>query len=275
MPYQIDQIKEISKEVRIDCIKMLTKAGSGHPGSSLSCADLITTLFLTKINRTKENVFSPDRHRFLLSKGHAVPALYAVYAHIGLLTKEDLLTFRELDSPLQGHPDFGKFKEIELSSGSLGQGISIAQGMAIASKLDKLNFNVYCLVGDGEIEEGQNWEALMSAPKFKLDNLCVIMDYNNAQIDGKVCDIMNIEPIIDKLKAFNWHVIVIDGHNYEQIIKAYDEFEQNKDKPTFIVANTIKGKGVSFMEDKIEWHGVAPNKEQAEHAIKDLMGSYA
>ena len=270
MSYNIEKLKEISKDLRIECLKMLTKAGSGHPGGSLSLMDLVTALFLTKINRTKDNALSNDRHRFVLSKGHGVPALYAILSHIGIISKNDLKSFREVESPLQGHPDYARFPYVEASTGSLGQGLSIAQGIAMAGKLDNSKHKVYCILGDGEMQEGQIWEALMSAPKYKLDNLCVILDYNKGQIDGHVKDVMNIEPLGDKLKAFNWHVINIDGHNFDQIIKALDEAETIKNKPTFIIANTIKGKGVSFMEGKNEWHGVAPNQEQFDLSIKEL-----
>lgn len=273
MSYSIKQLQGIANEIRIDCIKMLAEAGNGHPGGSLSCTDLLTVLFFNKIKRTKENALSNDRHRFVLSKGHGVPALYAILAQTGLLTKDDLLTLRKLGSKLQGHPDCALLPYVEASTGSLGQGLSIAQGMAIAGKIDHKDFRVYCLVGDGEMQEGEIWEGLMSAPKFKLDNFCVIMDYNKSQIDGKVSEVMNIEPIADKIRAFNWHVIEIDGHNYDDIIKAYDTAETIKDKPSFIIAHTIKGKGVSFMEDKIDWHGVAPNKEQAQKAIEELSAN--
>ena len=270
MNYSINQLEDIARDIRIECIKMITKAGSGHPGGSLSAADVITALFLTKIHRTKENALSNDRHRFVLSKGHGVPAVYAMLAHIGIINKDDLSSFRELNSPLQGHPDFSRFPYVEASTGSLGQGLSIAQGIALAGKIDSKNYKVYCMLGDGETQEGQVWEGLMSAAKFKLDNLCVILDYNKGQIDGNVCDVMNIEPLSDKLKAFNWHVINIDGHNFNEIINALDTADTIKNKPTFIIANTIKGKGVSFMEGKNEWHGVAPNKEQCELSIKEI-----
>lgn len=271
MSYSIDQLKQVAQEARIDCIKMLFEAGSGHPGGSLSTIDLMTALFLTKLNRTKENALSPDRHRFVLSKGHGVPALYAILAHLEIIKKENLLTFRKLGSPLQGHPDYARFPYVEASTGSLGQGLSIAQGMAMAGKIDKKDFRVYCMLGDGEMQEGEIWEGLMSAPKYKLDNFCVILDYNKSQIDGDVCDVMNIEPLADKIKAFNWHLITIDGHNFKEIIDAYDESKKVKTKPTFIIANTIKGKGVSFMEGTNEWHGKAPNREEHDLAIKELL----
>jgi len=271
--YSIDELKEKAKEVRIDSINMLTEAGSGHPGGSLSTADLLTALFFNKIKRTKENAFSPDRHRFVLSKGHGVPTLYAIFSQIGILSKDELLTLRKTGSVLQGHPDFSIFPYVEASTGSLGQGLSIAQGFALSAKLDNLSARVYCLLGDGEIQEGQIWETIMSAPKFKLDNFCVILDYNKSQIDGSVADVMDIEPLEDKIKAFNWHVITIDGHNFKEILAAYDEAESIKNKPTFIIAHTIKGKGVSFMEGNIDWHGSAPNKEQAQKAINELSAT--
>ncbi len=270
MTYTIDQLKEIAKDVRVDCIKMLTEAGSGHPGGSLSSADLLTALFYTQIQRTKENALSDDRNRFVLSKGHGVPTLYAIFAQLGILTKQDLLTLRKTGSILQGHPDYERLPQVEASTGSLGQGLSIAQGIAMAGKIDQKDFRVYCMLGDGEMQEGEIWEGLMSAPKYKLDNLCVILDYNKGQIDGPVKDVMDLEPLSDKIKAFNWHPITIDGHNYDEILNAYEEARQTKGKPTFIIAHTIKGKGVSFMEGKIEWHGAAPSQEQCDQAVKEL-----
>ncbi len=270
MSYTIDQLKEVAKDLRIKCIEILTEAGSGHPGGSLSSMDLITALFLNKIKRTKENALSPDRHRFVLSKGHGVPALYSILSHLGLITPEELNTLRKLGSRLQGHPDYVALPYVEASTGSLGQGLSIAQGIALAGKIDKKNYKVYCLLGDGEIQEGQVWESIMSAPKFKLDNLCAILDYNKGQIDGYVKDVMNVEPLADKLKAFNWNVITIDGHNFDEILNAYNQAEETKGKPTFIIANTIKGKGVSFMEGNNEWHGKSPSKSECEKAIQEL-----
>jgi len=271
MPYTIEQLSKVANEVRIDCIKMLSEAGSGHPGGSLSSADLLAVLFLNKINRIKKNAQSQNRHRFVLSKGHGVPTLYAIFAQIGLLSKDDLMTLRKFGSRLQGHPDYAVYPLIEASTGSLGQGLSIAQGMALAGKIDDADYRIYCMVGDGEMQEGQIWEGLMSAPKFALDNFCVILDYNKAQIDGLVADVMNIEPLADKLQAFNWHVITIDGHNIDEIISAYDEAENIKGKPTFIIANTIKGKGVSFMEGKVEWHGKAPTQKECDAAVAELQ----
>ena len=270
---KIKNFKDVARKIRIDCIKMISEAGSGHPGGSLSCVDLLTILFLNKIKRTPKNVLSKDRHRFVLSKGHAVPVLYALFAHLELLDKKELLNLRKINSALQGHPDFRRIPYVEASTGSLGQGLSIAQGMALAGQLDKHRFRVYCLIGDGEIQEGQIWEALMSAPKFKLDNLTVILDYNKSQIDGYTENIMNIEPLANKLRAFNWEVYSIDGHDYDEIIEVYDQINEIKNQPTFIIAHTVKGKGVSFMENQISWHGVAPNEEKTELAIQEILKS--
>ncbi len=270
MENSILDLKIIATKIRIDIIKMLNLAGSGHPGGSLSCVEILVALFWEKIKRTPENALDPDRDRFILSKGHGVPALYAVLAHRGVIPYEEIFTLRKINSRLQGHPSRIDLPYVEASTGSLGQGLSIAQGLALAGKLDRKNYRVYCLLGDGEMQEGQVWEAIMSAPKFKLDNLCAIVDYNKGQIDGYVKDVMDIEPLVDKLRAFNWNVIEIDGHDFEQILSALDEAEIVKGKPTFIVAHTVKGKGVSFMEDNHEWHGKAPNDEETQLALKEL-----
>ncbi len=270
MNYTVDDLQNKAKEIRIDCIRMLTKAGSGHPGGSLSAVDLLTVLFYDKIKRTKDNALSDNRHRFVLSKGHCVPVLYSIFSQVGIINKADLMTLRKINSPLQGHPDCVLFPYVEASTGSLGQGLSIAQGMAMAGKVDNKDYRVYCMVGDGEMQEGEIWEGLMSSAKYGLDNFCVILDYNKSQIDGTIKEVMNIEPLLDKVRAFNWHVIEIDGHDFVQIIDAYNEAESIKGKPSFIIAHTVKGKGVSFMEGKTEWHGKAPNYEEAEIAIKEL-----
>lgn len=264
-------LQNISNQLRIDIIKAISRAKSGHPGGSLSAIDIIVYLFFNEIKRTKENAFSPDRDRFILSKGHGVPALYAVFTKLGLITYEELMNLRVLGSRTQGHPSFVDLPYVESSTGSLGQGLSIAIGIALAGKLDKRKYNVYCMIGDGEMQEGQIWEALLSAPKFKLDNLCVFLDYNKSQIDGYIKDVMNLEPIKEKLIAFNWNVVEIDGHNFEEIKNAVNIFKKIKDKPTFIVAHTIKGKGVSFMEDNVEWHGKAPNEEETKLALIELQ----
>lgn len=265
------QLQQISNELRIDIIKAISRAKSGHPGGSLSAIDIITYLFFNEIKRTKENALDPDRDRFVLSKGHGVPALYAVFARLGLITYEELMNLRVLGSRTQGHPSYLDLPYVESSTGSLGQGLSVAIGIALAGKIDKKKYNVYCMIGDGEIQEGQIWEALLSAPKFKLDNLCVFLDYNKSQIDGYIKDVMDIEPIKEKLLAFKWNVLEIDGHNFDEIEKAVLNFKSTKEKPTFIVAHTIKGKGVSFMEDNVEWHGKAPNEKETELAIQELQ----
>lgn len=265
------QLQQISNELRIDIIKAISRAKSGHPGGSLSAIDIITYLFFNEIKRTKENALDPNRDRFVLSKGHGVPALYAVFARLGLITYDELMNLRVLGSRTQGHPSYVDLPYVESSTGSLGQGLSVAVGIALAGKIDKKNYNVYCMVGDGEMQEGQIWEAILSAPKFKLDNLCVFLDYNKSQIDGYIKDVMDIEPIKEKLLAFRWNVLEIDGHNFEEIENAVSNFKSTKEKPTFIIAHTIKGKGVSFMEDNVEWHGKAPNEKETELAIQELQ----
>ncbi len=270
MSKSFEELKKMSNEMRADILKMIHLGTSGHPGGSLSCIDIISVLFFNKIKRTKENALDPDRHRFILSKGHGVPALYAVLNRCGLIPTEELWTLRKLGSRLQGHPDRVVFPYVEASTGSLGQGLSIAQGMAMAAKSDNKNYKVYCMLGDGETQEGQIWEALLSAPKFKLDNLIVILDYNKGQIDGPTNEVLNLEPVKDKLKAFNWDVQEIDGHDYPAIQSALDKADETNGKPHFIIANTVKGKGVSFMEGVIDWHGKAPSAEQLDLAVKEL-----
>lgn len=265
------ELERIANELRIDIIKAIYNAKSGHPGGSLSAIDIITYLFFNEIKRTPKNAFDPDRDRFVLSKGHGVPALYAVLARLGLIEYNELMNLRKLGSRTQGHPSYQDLPYVEASTGSLGQGLSIAIGIAIAGKLDKKNYNVYCMIGDGEMQEGQIWEALMSAPKFKLDNLCVILDYNKSQIDGYIKDVMDLEPIESKLTAFRWNVMEIDGHDFDEIEKAIQTFKKILDKPSFIIAHTIKGKGVSFMEDNIEFHGRAPNEKEFEQALIELQ----
>lgn len=266
----LDELREICRQVRIDIIRMLTEAGSGHPGGSLSAVEIIVTLFNLKMRHDPKRPDWAQRDRFVLSKGHGVPCLYAVLAQQGYFPREELLTLRKLGSRLQGHPDRVRLPALESSTGALGQGLSIAQGLALASKLDGDRWRVYCLIGDGESQEGQIWECAMSAAKFKLDNLTAIMDYNHGQLDGALAQIMDIEPVADKWRAFNWHVISVDGHDIPQIKAALDEAETVKGRPTMIIANTVKGKGVSFMENVWEWHGVAPSPEQCEKALAEL-----
>lgn len=268
--YTHKQLQQIANELRVDIIKAISRAKSGHPGGSLSAIDILVYLFFNEIKRTKENALDPDRHRFVLSKGHGVPALYAVLAKIGLITYEELMNLRVLGSRTQGHPSYSDLPYVEASTGSLGQGLSVAVGMALAAKIDKKSYRVYCMTGDGETQEGQIWEAILSAPKFNLDNLCVILDYNKSQIDGYTKDVMDLEPLKDKLKAFKWNVLEIDGHNFEEMENAFNIARETKGKPTYIIAHTIKGKGVSFMEDNIEWHGKAPNEKETELALQEL-----
>jgi len=269
-PYDIARLKNIAKQSRIDVIKMLTEAKSGHPGGSLSEIEILVALYNHEMKHDPANLTMKDRDRFVLSKGHGIPGLYAVMAAVGYWPRGDLLTIRKIGSKFQGHPDRCRLPGLETSTGSLGQGLSIAVGFALASKLDDNAFRVYCLIGDGESQEGQIWEAALSAPKFKLDNLVCILDYNKAQIDGFVNDVMPLEPIAGKWKSFGWHVISIDGHDFDSIFGAFEEARSTKGKPTFIIADTLKGKGVSFMENVVDWHGVAPNAEQAELALKEL-----
>lgn len=267
---QIDRLKEIAGRLRIDIIEMLHEAGSGHPGGSLSAIDLVTALYFAEMRHDPKKPTWDKRDRFVLSKGHAVPALYAVMAEAGYFEKSLLKTLRKTGSRLQGHPVNTSLEGIEACTGSLGQGLSVAQGLALASKLDGDSFRVWCMLGDGESQEGQVWEAAMSAPKFALDNLTVLLDYNRGQIDGPVHEVMDIEPIADKWRAFRWNVLTIDGHDFTQILGAFEEAKKTKGKPTMIIANTVKGRGVSFMEHQISWHGAAPNKDQTEKALAEL-----
>jgi len=267
----ITALQEIARELRGDIIRMLTAAGSGHPGGSLSAIDIVTCLYFSRLRHRPEEPHWPDRDRFILSKGHGVPAVYATLAKCGYFPKENLMTLRQIESPLQGHPDRVRLPGIEASTGSLGQGLSIALGVALASKIDNNRFHVYCMIGDGETQAGQIWEALMAAPHLKVDTLTVILDYNKAQIDGLTNEIMNLEPVVDKLRAFNWNVEEIDGHNYSQIPGALDRSRNGRGKPTFIVAHTIKGRGVSFMEaNPVDWHGKAPTPAECEKALADI-----
>lgn len=265
-------IKELQKkaiQIRRDTLKMLTLAGSGHTGGSLSEVEVLLALYYYKLRHNPKDPKWPKRDRFILSKGHGCPALYAVLAHCGYFSKEELWTLRKVGSRLQGHPQLG-LPGLEASTGSLGQGLSIANGMALASRLDDLDIRIYCLMGDGEINEGQIWEAAMTAAHYKLDNVCGIIDANKLQIDGFTCDIKNLEPLPDKWRAFNWHVLEVDGHNLKELTAALDKAESLKGKPTVIIAHTIKGKGISFIENKVEWHGIAPKKEELERALKEL-----
>ncbi|MBR6345233.1 MAG: transketolase [Lachnospiraceae bacterium] len=264
------ELQKIANEVRKDIIVSVHSAKAGHPGGSLSAADIFTFLYFEEMNVDPKNPQDPDRDRFVLSKGHTAPGLYGALAEKGFFPKEDLVTLRHLGSHLQGHPSMKKTPGIDMSTGSLGQGISAAVGMALAAKLDGKSYRTYTLLGDGEIQEGQVWEAAMFAGAKKLDNLVVIVDNNDLQIDGRVGDVNSPYPIDKKFEAFNFNVININGHDFDEIRDALNKARETKDKPTAIIAKTIKGKGVSFMEDNGSWHGVAPNDEQYEAAMKDL-----
>lgn len=267
----MDNLGLHANNIRKNIVKMVANAKSGHPGGSLSAADIMTVLYFEEMNINEDNVGSIDRDRFVLSKGHASPCLYAALAERGLL-HEDLLTFRKLNSNLQGHPNMNSVAGVDMSTGSLGQGISAAVGMAIANKLGKNDHRVYAMLGDGECEEGQVWEAAMAASHYHLDNLCAIVDFNGLQIDGNVQDVMDPTPIDKKFEAFGWNTINIDGHDFDDIRNAFKVARECKGKPTMILAHTIKGKGVSYMENAANWHGVAPNEEQLKIALEELEG---
>lgn len=267
---KVKELKLHAANVRKMAIEAVYSANSGHPGGSLSAADIITYLYMEEMNIDPKNPKNPDRDRFVLSKGHCSPALYAALAERGFIPKEDIKTFRHIDSYLQGHPDMKGVKGVDMSTGSLGQGISAACGMAECAKLDNKDYRVYVVMGDGESEEGQVWEAAMFAAHYKLDNLTVFLDFNGLQIDGDVRDVMNPTPLDKKFEAFNWNVLHIDAHNFEEIETAVNDAKATKGKPTLILAKSIKGKGVSFMENKAEWHGAAPKKEQYEQAMEEL-----
>ena len=267
---EIKNLEEISRNIRRNIIEMVYSASSGHPGGSLSITDILTVLYFYEMNVNIDNPKDEDRDRLVLSKGHCSPALYAVLAEKGYFPKEDLKTFRKIDSYLQGHPDMKKIPGVDMSSGSLGQGLSVSNGMALAGKLDKKDYRVYCVMGDGEIEEGEVWEAAMTSSHYKLDNLCVIVDNNNLQIDGKINEVMSPYPIDKKFEVFGFNVININGHDFNEIITALETAKKIKEKPTVIIAKTIKGKGISYMENEASWHGKAPNEEQYNIAIEEL-----
>ena len=267
---KIEELKKFSKNIRKGIIEAVYSAKSGHPGGSLSIADIITVLYFNEMNIDPQNSKDENRDRLVLSKGHCAPALYSALANKGFFDVEELKTLRNVESRLQGHPDMKKIPGVDMTTGSLGQGLSAANGMAIAGKLDNKDYRVYCILGDGEIEEGQIWEAAMASCKYKLDNLCVIVDNNNLQIDGTIEEVMSSYPIDEKFKSFGFQIINIDGHDIEEIIKAFEVAKNVKGKPTCIIAKTIKGKGVSFMENKAEWHGKAPSEEQYIQAMKEI-----
>ncbi|UCD35942.1 MAG: transketolase [Nitrospiraceae bacterium] len=266
----IGELTEIAKKIRISILHMLTRSGSGHTGGSLSAVDVAVAIYFSKMNFDPGNPGWEGRDRFILSKGHAAPLLYAVMAEAGYFPAETLDYLRRVESPLQGHPCCRKLPGVEVSTGSLGQGLSVANGMALGLRLDNNPARVYCIMGDGEVQEGQIWEAAMTAAHYKIDNLCAVVDSNELQIDGPVEEVMGIQPLHDKWEAFGWHTISIDGHDMEEILKALDEAERVKGRPTVIIANTTKGRGVSFFEDKAEYHGVTPTEDEFHAAVKEI-----
>ena len=266
-------LKAKANEIRQDIIRMLGAAGSGHPGGSLSAADIVTALYFKFLRIDPENTKKPDRDRFILSKGHAAPVLYAALAQRGFFPREELLTLRKLGSRLQGHPDMKKVPGVDMSTGSLGQGLSAANGMALAGRLDGRDYRVYVLLGDGENQEGQVWEAAMASAHYRLDNLTAFLDHNRLQIDGPIEEVMSPEPLAEKWRAFGWDVQVIDGHDMAQILEAVEKAQLVRGRPQMIVAETVKGKGVSFMENQAGWHGAAPKPEEAEKALAELLAN--
>ena len=267
---KVEALEKIANDIRKNIIKTVYNAQSGHPGGSLSCADILTVLYFNQMNINPKNPKAEGRDRFVLSKGHCSPALYSTLARRGFFDEKDLDKFRKLDSNLQGHPDMNKVPGVDMTSGSLGQGLSVANGMALSSKIDSAGYRVYCLLGDGEIEEGQVWEAAMTSSKYKLDNLCVIVDNNNLQIDGEIQKVKGLNKIEQKFESFGFKVITIDGKNIEQLFDSFDIAKMTKGMPTAIIAKTVKGKGVSFMENNAKWHGKAPNDEEYKIAMSEL-----
>ena len=263
-------LKAIAKQLRRDIIEETAAAGSGHPGGSLSAADIMAVLYFDKMNIDPENPQDPDRDRLVLSKGHIAPALYAALAERGYFPREDLLTLRKTTSHLQGHPNMNDTPGVDMSTGSLGQGLSVANGMALAGRLDGRDYWVYAVMGDGEVQEGMIWEAAMSAAHYKLDHVIAFLDHNGLQIDGSNDEVMGVMPLDEKWRSFGWHVQVIDGHDIEAIQAAVDAAKAATGKPSVIICETVKGKGVSFMEGQVSWHGTAPNAEQAAAALAEL-----
>jgi transketolase len=266
----IDQLTATARRVRRHIIEMVTEAQSGHPGGSLSAVEILCTLFFGVLRYDPKQPASPDRDRFILSKGHCTPVYYATLAEAGYFSVDELPTFRKLNSRLQGHSKINTAPGIEMSAGSLGQGLSYSIGQCLAARLDGKDYRVYCLLGDGECQEGQTWEAFMCAPYYKLDNLVAIIDRNGVQNDWYVKETMDLEPLDAKLRAFGWHVIEVDGHSFAELSSAFDQAKSVSGKPTAIIARTVKGKGVSFMENNAEWHGKAPTKEQAQQALAEI-----
>lgn len=271
MEKSISELQDISFQIRRNIILSLTEAGSGHLGGSLGLADIFTALYFRILKHDPKNPTWEDRDRLILSIGHVAPVLYTTLAHAGYFPKEELLSLRKLNSRLQGHPgrDHG-LPGLELSAGSLGQGLSVANGIALAAKIDKMNFKTYCILGDGELQEGSIWEAAMSAAHHKLSNLIAIIDRNEVQIDGKTADVMEIEPLADKWKSFGWNILRCNGHNYEELMSTFEKAKNNKDHPSVIIAKTIMGKGVKEIEDDYKWHGKVPTLEQAKRFIENL-----
>jgi transketolase len=266
----VAELQKMAKKLRRHVISMIATAGSGHPGGSLSAADLITALYFKVMRYKPEDPHWPDRDRFVLSKGHAAPILYATLAEAGYIPVSELATLRKLDSRLQGHTDMKSTPGVEMSAGSLGMGLSFGIGVALAARLDSRNYRTYVLLSDGECEEGQTWEAALSGAHFGLDNVTAIVDNNGIQLSGRTCDIMSLDPLTQKWQAFGWHTIEIDGHDFDQILPAYEKAENQKGMPTVVLARTVKGKGVSFMENNVAFHGKAPTPEEAERALKEL-----
>ena len=264
------ELKKKAKEIRVEIIKMIYKAQSGHPGGSLSAADIVTALYFEILNIDSNRPNWEERDRFILSKGHACPVWYVCLAEKGFFPKENLAKLRKIGGILQGHPDMCKVPGLDMTTGSLGQGLSAGVGMALGAKTKGLQFKTYVMLGDGEINEGQVWEAAMSANKFKLNNLIAMIDYNNLQLDGQCNEVMPIEPLADKWQSFGWDVKEIDGHNMHEILTVFYDLKKQQENPTIIIAHTIKGKGVSYMENQLNWHGKAPNEEQFQQAMKEL-----
>jgi transketolase len=267
----VEQLREIARELRIESLRMIHAAGSGHPGGSLSAAEIVACLYFRILRYQVGRPDDPSRDRFVMSKGHAVPVLYAALAKAGCIAREELKTLRRIDSRLQGHPDHVRLPYIEAATGSLGQGLSVAVGMALAERLDsKNNYRTYCLLGDGELQAGQVWEAAMAAGKFGVGRLTAVVDYNKVQLDGHVRTVMDLEPLAAKFEAFGWNAVQVDGHSVEALLDAFAACEAEAGKPGVIIAHTVKGKGVSFMEDTHAWHGKAPNGEELERALAEL-----
>ncbi len=266
----VDELKRIATRIRVEIIKMIGAAGSGHPGGSLSAVELLVALYFRVLRHDPHNPAWPDRDRFILSKGHGCPVLYATYAEAGYIDPALLATLRKLSSPLQGHPDKRMLPILEASTGSLGQGLSIGAGTALAARLDKKDYHTFVMIGDGESQEGQIWEAAMFAGHHKLANLSAILDYNKQQLDDFTAKILDVEPMLGKWTSFGWNAVEVDGHDFDQVIPALQQARSASDKPTVIIAHTVKGKGVSFMENNVKWHGVAPKPEEVASALKEL-----